>query len=39
MFQQVLVPLDGSEQADRILPYVGRLAQGLKLPIDRKSVV
>ncbi|MGH8057184.1 MAG: universal stress protein, partial [Candidatus Entotheonellia bacterium] len=39
MFQKVLVPLDGSEQADRILPYVSRLARGLNIPVVVMSVV
>jgi len=39
MFQKVLIPLDGSEQADRILPYVSRLARGLNIPAVVMSVV
>ena len=27
MFKKILVPLDGSELAERVIPYVGRLAR------------
>jgi CRP/FNR family cyclic AMP-dependent transcriptional regulator len=38
MFHHVLVPLDGSSQADKILPYVTWLARRLALPITLLSV-
>ena len=39
MFQRMLVPLDGSAQADRILPYASRLANRLHIPILLLSIV
>jgi nucleotide-binding universal stress UspA family protein len=39
MFQRMLVPLDGSAQADRILPYVSGLAAHLHIPILLLSIV
>ena len=33
MLQRMLVPLDGSAQADRILPYVSELAARLHTPV------
>jgi nucleotide-binding universal stress UspA family protein len=39
MFQKVLVPLDGSELAEGILPYVSQLARGLNIPVLVMSVV
>ena len=38
MFQHVLVPLDGSPQADTILPYVTALARQLQMAITLLSV-
>jgi nucleotide-binding universal stress UspA family protein len=38
MFHHVLVPLDGSPQADKILPYVTWFAMRLNLPITLLSV-
>ncbi|HXH09933.1 MAG TPA: universal stress protein [Alphaproteobacteria bacterium] len=38
MFQHVLVPLDGSSQADKILPFVVWLAKGFHLPLTLLSV-
>jgi nucleotide-binding universal stress UspA family protein len=39
MFQRMLVPLDGSAQADRILPYASGLAARLHIPILLLSIV
>ena len=39
MFQKVLVPLDGSQRAEAVLPYVARLANDLKAPVVLLSVV
>ena len=39
MFKKVLVPLDGSEVAQSILPYVSQLAKGLNIPIVLLSVI
>ena len=39
MFQRMLVPLDGSAQADRILPYACGLANRLHIPILLLSIV
>ncbi|HEX9872561.1 MAG TPA: universal stress protein [Candidatus Tectomicrobia bacterium] len=39
MFHRMLVPLDGSTQADRILPYASWLANGLHIPILLLSIV
>lgn len=38
MFHHVLVPLDGSPQADKILPYITWFAKCLDLPITLLSV-
>jgi nucleotide-binding universal stress UspA family protein len=39
MFHRMLVPLDGSAQADRILPYASWLANRLHIPILLLSIV
>jgi nucleotide-binding universal stress UspA family protein len=39
MFQRMLVPLDGSAQADRILPYASRVAKCLHIPILLLSII
>ncbi|MGH8070158.1 MAG: universal stress protein [Candidatus Entotheonellia bacterium] len=39
MFHRMLVPLDGSAQADRILPYASWLANRLQIPILLLSIV
>jgi nucleotide-binding universal stress UspA family protein len=39
MFQRMLVALDGSAQADRILPYASRLAKRLHIPILLLSIL
>jgi nucleotide-binding universal stress UspA family protein len=39
MFRRMLVPLDGSPQADRILPYASWLANRLHIPILLLSIV
>jgi nucleotide-binding universal stress UspA family protein len=39
MFHRMLVPLDGSAQADRILPYASWVANRLQIPIFLLSIV
>ncbi|HWP23868.1 MAG TPA: universal stress protein [Candidatus Binatia bacterium] len=39
MFNQVLVPLDGSVVAEQALPFASALARGLHLPVQLLSVV
>ncbi len=39
MFQRALVPLDGTELAEGILPYVTRLARGLHMPLVLLTVI
>ena len=34
MYSRILVPLDGSELAEQVLPYVRLIAQGMQAPID-----
>ena len=39
MFTKILVPLDGTDLAEGILPYVSRLAKGMDTPLVLLSVV
>lgn len=39
MFNKILVPLDGTELAVGILPYVSHLAKGLNVPVTLLSVI
>jgi nucleotide-binding universal stress UspA family protein len=39
MHTRILVPLDGSKTAERVLPYAHALAHTLKLPVELLSVV
>ncbi len=39
MFRKVLVPLDGSDVAELILPYVSQIAKGLDIPLVLFSTV
>jgi nucleotide-binding universal stress UspA family protein len=39
MYRRILVPLDGSQVAEQVLPYVRYLAGKLKIPVDLLSVV
>jgi nucleotide-binding universal stress UspA family protein len=39
MFKKVLVPLDGTEMAEGILPYVTQIAKGLDTPLVLLSVI
>lgn len=39
MFSKILVPLDGSEVAEVILPYAAQLAKGLDIPLVLISVI
>jgi nucleotide-binding universal stress UspA family protein len=39
MFAKILIPLDGSQVAERVLPFARMLADALKLPIELVEVV
>ena len=39
MYQRIVVPLDGSERAEGILPVVNQLADGLRAKVELLSVV
>jgi nucleotide-binding universal stress UspA family protein len=39
MFTKILVPMDGSELSEAILPEVAYLAKGLDIPVDLLSIV
>ena len=39
MYTQMLVPLDGSETAEKILPYARALARNLKISVELLAVV
>ena len=39
MVKKILVPLDGSPSAEKVLPYARALAKRLALPIDLLEVV
>jgi nucleotide-binding universal stress UspA family protein len=39
MYTKILTPLDGSTVAEQVLPYVGILADGLKVPVELLGVV
>ena len=39
MFRRILVPLDGSRQAEQLLPYVRTLASGLQCRVDLLQVI
>ena len=39
MYRRILVPLDGSEVAEQVLPYARYLAAKLKIPVDLLAVV
>lgn len=39
MIEKILVPLDGSEQSEAILPYVSKVAAGLGVPVVLLSVL
>jgi nucleotide-binding universal stress UspA family protein len=39
MFTRILIPLDGSKTAEKVLPYARFLAGALKLPIELLAVV
>ena len=34
MYTKLLVPLDGSATAEKVLPYARSLAEGLRLPVE-----
>jgi nucleotide-binding universal stress UspA family protein len=39
MFKKILVPLDGTRQAEVILPYISQLAKGFHIPVMVMTVV
>ena len=39
MFRKILVPLDGSDEAEAILPYVSHIASGMDLEVTLLSVM
>jgi nucleotide-binding universal stress UspA family protein len=39
MYTKILVPLDGSITAEKVLPYVRSLATGLRIPVELLGVV
>jgi nucleotide-binding universal stress UspA family protein len=39
MYNKILIPLDGSETAEKVLPYARYLAGNLKIPIELLAVV
>jgi len=39
MFTRILIPLDGSKTAEKVLPYARFLARNLKLPVELLAVV
>ena len=39
MYTRILIPLDGSKTAEKVLPYARFLARQLKLPVELLAVV
>ena len=39
MFSQILIPLDGSKTAEKVLPYARFLAEMLKLPVELLGII
>ena len=39
MYTRMLVPLDGSETAEKVLPYARALARSLKIPVELLAVI
>jgi nucleotide-binding universal stress UspA family protein len=39
MFTRMLIPLDGSKTAEKVLPYARYLARGLKVPVELMGVI
>lgn len=39
MYSRMLIPLDGSKAAEKVLPYARHLAATLKLPVDLLAVI
>jgi nucleotide-binding universal stress UspA family protein len=39
MYTQILIPLDGSEVAEQVLPYARPLARALKIPVELLGVI
>jgi nucleotide-binding universal stress UspA family protein len=39
MYTRMLIPLDGSKTAEKVLPYARYLARGLKVPVELTGVI
>ena len=39
MYSRMLIPLDGSKTAEKVLPYARHLAASLKLPVNLLAVI
>ena len=39
MYTGMLIPLDGSKTAEKVLPYARYLAGGLKMPVELLAVI
>ena len=39
MYSKILVPLDGSKTAEKVLPYARYLADKFKVPVELLAVV
>jgi len=39
MYTRMLVPLDGSEAAEKVLPYARGLARSLKISVELLAVI
>jgi nucleotide-binding universal stress UspA family protein len=39
MYTRILIPLDGSKAAEKVLPYARTLAGGLKVPVELMEVI
>ncbi|MBM2805875.1 MAG: Universal stress protein, partial [Deltaproteobacteria bacterium] len=39
MYSKMLIPLDGSKTAEKVLPYARYLAGKLKIPIELLAVI
>ena len=39
MYRQILIPLDGSKTAEKVLPYARSLAKKLKIPVELMAVI
>ena len=39
MYTRMLIPLDGSQAAEQVLPYARFLAKGLAIPVELLEVI